>query len=243
MKRAFVYKDEKSDKFWWISYDGTDFVVNYGKSGTTGKYEVKEFDSEEECEKQALKLINQKIKKGYKENLDFDFINRNYFDDEEIGLHRKTSHPNFVKYFKEDFYYDCCNEEAPFGSDEGSDALSELIDYIKKYGNNNIASLPQKIIEEFWDMQYMKPTNIDIDFIKAQLDDEDNENEMLIMQSDQVIIAIALGQIKITGTVDLELKNLALSSLKRMNIVARILNWNFSGLADIIIRDIESFKE
>lgn len=243
MKRAFVYKDEKSDKFWWINYDGIDFVVNYGKSGTNGKYEIKEFDSEEKCEKQALKLINQKIKKGYKETWDFDFINRSYFDAEEIGLHRKTSHPNFVKHFKEDFYFDCCNEEAPFGSDEGSDALSELVEHIKKYGNNNIASLPQKIIEEFWDMQYMKPSNIDIDFIKAQLDDEDNENEMLIMQSDQVVIAIVLGQIKVTGTVDLELKNLALSSLNRMNIVTRILNWDFLGLIDIMIRDIECFKE
>lgn len=241
MKRAFLYKDEKSDKFWWINYEGNDFAVNYGKNGTTGKYEIKEFDSEEECKKKALNLINQKIKKGYKEVLDYDFINRYYFDDEEIGPHRKTSHPNFVAHFKDDFYFDCADEEAPFGSDEGSDTLSELVSHIKKYGNSNIASLPQKIIEEFWDMEYMKPSNIDTDFIKGQLDN-DNENEMLIVQSDQVIIAIALGQIKITGTADEELKNLALLSLKRLNVVSKILNWGFLGLTDIMIRDIESFK-
>lgn len=67
MKRAFVYKDEKSNKFWLINFDGNEFAVNYGKNGTNGKYQVKEFDSEEECQKQAINLINQKIKKGYKE--------------------------------------------------------------------------------------------------------------------------------------------------------------------------------
>lgn len=33
MKRAFIYKDEKSHKFWWIDYSGCCFAVNYGKYG------------------------------------------------------------------------------------------------------------------------------------------------------------------------------------------------------------------
>jgi uncharacterized protein YfeS len=239
MKRAFAYKDEKSDKFWWIDYYDNDYIVNYGKNGATGKYDIKEFDSEEECEKQALKLINQKIKKGYIEVFNFDFINHYYFDDEEIGLHRKTSHPNFVEHFKDDFYFDCGDEEAPFGSDEGSDALDELVNYIKRYGNNNVASLPQKIIEEFWDMEYIEPSSADIDLTKEQLE----KNAMFLVANDQVIIAIALGQIKVTGTVDEQLKNLALLSLQRINIISSILNWEFTGLIDIMIRDIKSFKK
>lgn len=239
MKRAFVYKDEKSDKFWWINYEGNDFVVNYGKNGTNGKYEIKEFDSEEKCVKQALKIISQKIKKGYKEVLEYDFINHYYFDDEEIGPHRKTSHPNFVEHFQDDFYYDCGGEEAPFGSDEGADALEELEEYIKKYGNKNLGNLPKKIIEEFWEMDYFEPNNFDIDFIQAQIADG---NDGYFVLSDQVIIATALGQIKIKGTVDEELKSLSLLSLKRLNIVSNLLNWDFCGLIDIMIRDIQSFK-
>ena len=53
MKRAFIYKDEKSHKFWWIDYSGCDFAVNYGKFDSIGKFEIKDFDTEEEC----LKLI------------------------------------------------------------------------------------------------------------------------------------------------------------------------------------------
>ena len=39
MKRAFVYKDEKSHKFWWIDYSDCSFAVNYGKYGSIGKFE------------------------------------------------------------------------------------------------------------------------------------------------------------------------------------------------------------
>ena len=38
MKRAFVYKDEKSHKFWWIDYSDCSFAVNYGKYGSIGKF-------------------------------------------------------------------------------------------------------------------------------------------------------------------------------------------------------------
>lgn len=48
MKKDFKFKDEKSDKFWWINYSGKDFAVNYGKNGTVGKYEVKEFETIED---------------------------------------------------------------------------------------------------------------------------------------------------------------------------------------------------
>ncbi|WP_337912558.1 WGR domain-containing protein [Paenibacillus arenosi] len=53
MKQAYTFHNEKSSKFWWIEYSGCDYVVNYGKSGSAGKYEIKEFDSEEQCAEQA----------------------------------------------------------------------------------------------------------------------------------------------------------------------------------------------
>ena len=51
MKRAFEFSDEKSHKFWWIESLEAKFVVNYGKIDSIGKYEIKEWDSIEECEK------------------------------------------------------------------------------------------------------------------------------------------------------------------------------------------------
>ena len=92
MKKRFIYHDEKSNKFWWIDYEGDSLAVNYGKVGSIGKFQTKEFDNEEQCLKEASKLIAAKMKKGYQEDPKFNFMDRYYFDDEEIGLHVKTSH-------------------------------------------------------------------------------------------------------------------------------------------------------
>ncbi len=85
MKKRFIYHDEKSNKFWWIDYEGDSLAVNYGKVGSIGKFQTKEFDNEEQCLKEASKLIAAKMKKGYQEDPKFNFMDRYYFDDEEIG--------------------------------------------------------------------------------------------------------------------------------------------------------------
>lgn len=48
MKKCFIYHDEKSNKFWWIDYEGDSLAVNYGKVGSIGKFHTKEFDNEEQ---------------------------------------------------------------------------------------------------------------------------------------------------------------------------------------------------
>ena len=67
MKRVFVFQDFKSQKFWSIEVVGTDVTVNYGKLGTAGQTQVKNYATTEEAEKAADKLIAEKTKKGYVE--------------------------------------------------------------------------------------------------------------------------------------------------------------------------------
>lgn len=74
MKKRFIYHDEKSNKFWWIDYEGDSLAVNYGKVGSIGKFQTKEFDNEEQCLKEASKLIAAKMKKGYQEDPKFNFM-------------------------------------------------------------------------------------------------------------------------------------------------------------------------
>ena len=66
MKRALYIKTKilqiLVDRLWRLQ-----FAVNYGKYGSIGKFELKEFDTEEDCQKEAEKLIRSKIKKGYVE--------------------------------------------------------------------------------------------------------------------------------------------------------------------------------
>ena len=70
MKRYFTYKDEKSDKFWSIEIQGIMVTVVFGKNGTAGNTNVKEYFKEEDAKKDADKLIQEKLKKGYVEALD-----------------------------------------------------------------------------------------------------------------------------------------------------------------------------
>lgn len=65
--KTLVYKDDKSNKFWTIEVEGDSYTVTFGKTGTNGQSQTKEFDSMEDCEKAAQKLVAEKLKKGYKE--------------------------------------------------------------------------------------------------------------------------------------------------------------------------------
>ncbi len=65
MDKYLELNDEKSSKFWQIQTHDISFSTTYGKIGTDGKSTTKTFDSKEKCLKEAEKLVNQKLKKGY----------------------------------------------------------------------------------------------------------------------------------------------------------------------------------
>ena len=67
MKRTFIYADDKSNKFWTIEVNGNSYTANYGKVGTDGQTQTKEFADEAACQAAAGKVITEKTRKGYVE--------------------------------------------------------------------------------------------------------------------------------------------------------------------------------
>jgi len=65
--RLFHFQDDKSDKFWQITVEGSSHTVHFGRRGTTGQAQTKDFGSDAEAQKSAEKLIAEKVKKGYLE--------------------------------------------------------------------------------------------------------------------------------------------------------------------------------
>ncbi len=222
MIETLHFKDEKTDKFWFVETLDCEMMVNYGKTGTTGKYEIKEFDRN----------------------------NRYYFDDEEHGLNPLTSHPTFRKYFSDKIYYDCGDEEAPFGSDEGHDAFSELEESVRKKKKINFFDFPRVIIEEIWEMDYLTPDLEKTDEelkVQTKLNYNGLPGEQIILQSDQVILAVAFGQAKITGKIDKDLLELALKSLNRMDKLNRLI-WKWGKeeatyCIETMRKDLIKYKE
>lgn len=67
--RHFIFQDEKSHKFWAVEQQGNELHINWGKVGTNGQSQVKSFADAAAAEKAELKLIAEKVKKGYVEEL------------------------------------------------------------------------------------------------------------------------------------------------------------------------------
>ena len=62
---ALVYQAGSSHKFWRASLRGAELTVSYGRVGSAGQTLVKTFDSVERAEREMLKLVDEKLRKGY----------------------------------------------------------------------------------------------------------------------------------------------------------------------------------
>lgn len=67
MEKYLEFGDGNSRKFWSVKTDGDSFTVRFGKIGTAGQTQIKSFNSASDADKEALKLCNSKLKKGYAE--------------------------------------------------------------------------------------------------------------------------------------------------------------------------------
>ncbi len=65
--RTFVFKDASSDKFWDIRLTGAAHEVRFGRRGTDGQRQEKEFATAQQAEASYQKLVKEKTGKGYKE--------------------------------------------------------------------------------------------------------------------------------------------------------------------------------
>src|SRR5262245_32071776 len=65
--RTFEFKDGKSNKFWNIELTGNSYTVTFGRIGTAGQTQTKDFPSEEKAQAAYDKLVAEKTGKGYVE--------------------------------------------------------------------------------------------------------------------------------------------------------------------------------
>ncbi len=150
-----------------------------------------------------------------------------YFNEDE-GPSRETSHPTFVKTLTAEFYYDCTDEFSPFGNDDGSDQLYNLEGWYRdNKGESNIVKWLHKTINQFgFKITSEAGSQIVDEIILEQFQDVDPD---FLNCMDNTIIATAFGQFKISGTLDKEMKELALTALKRQKIMNAMEENQFSN--------------
>src|SRR4051794_25182679 len=68
-RREFLLIEGTSRKFWTIELDGSTHSVHFGRIGTAGQASRKEFATEAEARASHDKLVAEKLKKGYTEQV------------------------------------------------------------------------------------------------------------------------------------------------------------------------------
>lgn len=70
--RYFTCQNEKSNKFWRIGIRTDNVVmVHFGRIDTDGQYSGNRFATKQECEKHLEKMVREKLKKGYIEQIKY----------------------------------------------------------------------------------------------------------------------------------------------------------------------------
>ena len=137
-----------------------------------------------------------------------------YFDDPEIGPARETSHPRFVDLARDEFYYDCTDDFSPFGSDDGSDALSALEEWFQEGGKEKHVSKFLKQLLRNWGFGIPKNMIVADSEAKERWLSADEMHGTYLQAECRARVAAAFGQLKITGNVDSEILHEGLSALR-----------------------------
>lgn len=129
-----------------------------------------------------------------------------YYDDPDEGLSRATSHPDFNAQAP-NLFFEQDNPFAPFGSDTGFDALSELQDWFQERGHLlSGEELDLALLDFFvdmitaWGYEYGEEDLSTAAKVKAFVK-QDEENREFVIVTSQAAIAVALGQLKIMGSI------------------------------------------
>ena len=148
-----------------------------------------------------------------------------YYDDEDEGPTPETSHPRFRELANEDFFYDSSDDFSPFGNDDGADTLSALEDWLREGGDDLRRFVAE--LDDSWDLP--RPKNLERasnEALSAWLG-RDTMNDRYLASHANVRVAVAFGQLKITGAIDPQVADTGLRALgwkRLLNARARIEN-------------------
>ncbi|EMJ91689.1 WGR domain-containing protein [Leptospira alstonii] len=88
MKKHFILSESGSETFWQIELSGYSLILSSGKTGSTGKRTIRNFENRDRCLKEFQKLVDEKSKLGFKES------------DRVPSLKPLTGNPNYKETWK-----------------------------------------------------------------------------------------------------------------------------------------------
>lgn len=142
-------------------------------------------------------------------------------DEEFWELSPENSHPNAVAILTDEFYWYESNDNSPFGNGTGNDTLKLFQKWREKHWMETpIAFLDQllnnwEVTNDFGDVTGA-----------AEVENLLAQDKFSFIERDEVITALAFGQLLLAGKVDAELKRRSLLAIERTSLPTIIKFWD-----------------
>jgi len=152
-------------------------------------------------------------------------------EEEKYGIDIDNAHQKAIELIPEDFFWDCIDELAPFGSDEGDTALAEFRDWRKE--NPTIPTLEclKWVIESVGEIDFADYNSeiLSRAKIKSQLEDEDFDDQQYIYTLDISVIATGFAQLVDEGIIEVENKEVIQLAIDRQLVWAELSeDWEYA---------------
>jgi uncharacterized protein YfeS len=142
-------------------------------------------------------------------------------EDEELWeLSPENSHPTAARILTDEFYWDCVDEDSPFGNDNGADTLA----FFREWREEHPMSDPVEFLNEL--LERWEATNDYWDVVEpAEVQKLLEEDEFGFSTRDDTVIAVAFGQLVLEGKIESEIKRRALLAIERQSLPAVSDGW------------------
>ena len=164
-------------------------------------------------------------------------------DEERYRINKEFAHPKAIELIPDEFFWDCVDELAPFGSDEGDMALAEYREWRKENPDKSIIDCLIWVIEDVGEMDFkdFNDTLLDRNLIKSQLNDDNYDSEQYIFTLDISVIATGFAQLVDEGKIDDGAKPIINLAIDREIISSELMiNWEYS---EEYINNLKKLKE
>lgn len=138
-------------------------------------------------------------------------------------LSKKTAHPIALKLLKDDYWWEAANDFAPFGNDDGHDAIYGF----REWRLAHPAEEPANYFDEMaasWETSFEQKDWTDYKMIKKKRD-----ADILYTSIDYAIVGVAFGQLVLEGKISSTLKEYGVKAIKRQQMLTEKGDYPYAG--------------
>jgi uncharacterized protein YfeS len=170
-----------------------------------------------------------------------------HMDEEDIyGIDKDHAHRKAIELIPEDFFWDDLDTLAPFGSDEGEQALVAFRVWRKRHPDAAVITYLASIMESRGKMKIEAYNEdlLDRDLMKLLMDNPASDHRSDIFKLDAAVIATGFGQLVDEGAMDADIKPIISIALERQIAWALLSeSWSYAeqhiGYLNIMKRALE----